>query len=219
MAAQGYANGEGALVTTAEDKSRPSGIYEELLPSQIRLVEVLPGEFEDPIELRIKVVDLEDEPLYDALSYVWHPKDGTVDTSRPLNRAKLVGHEVFLIAIGANLDSAIRHLRAKVSTSSAPQKLWIDALCINQSDSRERNHQVGLMKNIYSSAHQVLIWLGPAVGKSDFCIQVLRSGCLDHQDANRFLQALSALIYRSWFTRLWWVAYLMNTPPRTLANS
>ncbi|ETS78119.1 hypothetical protein PFICI_10181 [Pestalotiopsis fici W106-1] len=40
------------------------------------------------------------------------------------------------------------------------QPIWIDALCINQGLIEERNHQVGMMNKIYSSAFFVWIWLG-----------------------------------------------------------
>ncbi|KAM6513796.1 hypothetical protein FALCPG4_015009 [Fusarium falciforme] len=42
--------------------------------------------------------------------------------------------------------------------------LWIDALCINQNDERERSQQVSMMDEIYSRASRVLIWLG-SLGK------------------------------------------------------
>lgn len=45
--------------------------------------------------------------------------------------------------------------------------LWIDALCINQSDHREKNHQVGQMKSVYQNADRVLIWLGPGSKDTD----------------------------------------------------
>lgn len=38
--------------------------------------------------------------------------------------------------------------------------IWIDALCINQNDIEERNHQVHLMGQIYAKATEVLVWLG-----------------------------------------------------------
>lgn len=40
------------------------------------------------------------------------------------------------------------------------QPIWVDALCINQSDTLERNKQVGMMGTIYSRAFFVFIWLG-----------------------------------------------------------
>jgi hypothetical protein len=42
--------------------------------------------------------------------------------------------------------------------------LWIDALCINQADDEERNHQVAQMARIYSSAGLVVIWISPVLG-------------------------------------------------------
>ncbi|KAI8945568.1 heterokaryon incompatibility protein-domain-containing protein [Xylaria longipes] len=38
--------------------------------------------------------------------------------------------------------------------------LWVDALCINQEDTDERNQQVGMMGLIFWLAERVLIWLG-----------------------------------------------------------
>ncbi len=38
--------------------------------------------------------------------------------------------------------------------------LWVDAVCINQDDVVEKNHQVHLMKDIYGGATRVLVWLG-----------------------------------------------------------
>lgn len=40
------------------------------------------------------------------------------------------------------------------------QPLWVDALCINQSDIEERNSQVGIMRSTYSQAMLVFIWMG-----------------------------------------------------------
>ena len=46
-------------------------------------------------------------------------------------------------------------------TATVPRlTLWIDAICINQDDVFERNHQVRLMGDLYRSATSVLSWLG-----------------------------------------------------------
>jgi hypothetical protein len=47
----------------------------------------------------------------------------------------------------------------------------VDALCIDQSNLLERNHQVLLMKRIYAQASLVLVWLGPAHEDSHTIIQ------------------------------------------------
>jgi len=38
--------------------------------------------------------------------------------------------------------------------------LWVDALCINQADTAERNNQVSQMADIYSGSKEVFVWLG-----------------------------------------------------------
>lgn len=58
--------------------------------------------------------------------------------------------------VTVNLERALRHLRHP----SIPRMLWIDALCIDQSNLEERSEQVDLMGLIYSKATEVRIWLG-----------------------------------------------------------
>ena len=38
--------------------------------------------------------------------------------------------------------------------------LWVDSICINQTDNDEKNHQVRIMGRIFNSACMVVIWLG-----------------------------------------------------------
>jgi hypothetical protein len=49
----------------------------------------------------------------------------------------------------------------------------VDALCINQSDFNEKNHQVKLMQSIYSKAFAVIVWLGDAADDSDKAIRFI----------------------------------------------
>ncbi|CAI9634610.1 hypothetical protein GT037_004159 [Alternaria burnsii] len=113
---------------------------------EIRLVELLPGCYDDVIQLNLHMKNLSDKPSYEALSYAW----GTTPSS---NRAIING---CLIPVRESLDQGLRRLRL----GDQPRTLWIDALCINQSDVRERSHQVQQMCRIYKSAQQVVVWLG-----------------------------------------------------------
>lgn len=49
--------------------------------------------------------------------------------------------------------------------SKCAMALWIDAICIEQSSTSERNHQVSIMGDIYSKATLVISWLGRATGR------------------------------------------------------
>lgn len=44
--------------------------------------------------------------------------------------------------------------------SDKDRLVWIDAICINQHDVDERNHQIALMRRIYTSAFRTIICIG-----------------------------------------------------------
>ncbi|KAK1782248.1 LOW QUALITY PROTEIN: heterokaryon incompatibility protein-domain-containing protein [Copromyces sp. CBS 386.78] len=88
-----------------------------------------------------------------------------------------------IIRITTCLDSCLRHLRAIYHSQSdhlpspqpnpKPMTIWIDQVCIAQSDPYEKAMQVGLMSQIYSRAEQVLVWLGPEADGSDEVMDAL----------------------------------------------
>ena len=112
----------------------------------LRGVERMYGAPRNTIKGNMAKVSLDEQPEYEALSYVW---GGTTDM------VPLRVHQD-TIYITKNLALALRHLRRMAS----PRVLWIDALCINQIDIVERNHQVAQMRYIYENAVEVLVWLG-----------------------------------------------------------
>ncbi|OTA04252.1 hypothetical protein A9Z42_0048290 [Trichoderma parareesei] len=61
------------------------------------------------------------------------------------------------ISLGKNLVEAIKHLRYE----HVERVMWIDALCINQADEKEKETQIPLMGHIYTAARRVVAWLGP----------------------------------------------------------
>jgi hypothetical protein len=59
--------------------------------------------------------------------------------------------------VRSNVVEMLRYLRR----CTAERYLWIDAICINQTDASEKGTQVGMMRDIYAYASRVLVWLGP----------------------------------------------------------
>lgn len=84
---------------------------------------------------------------YEALSYTW-------GESRGLHRIEV--NTFSSISVTDNLFGALQHLRYPLQD----RVLWIDAICIDQSNVSERGHQVQQMGSIYERAEMVLIWLG-----------------------------------------------------------
>lgn len=159
--------------------------YEHLpTPTSIRILKVMPGRdsyssfelFRPPIRCSVVIVDLNDNPSYDALSYTWgdpctlylNPKEispSAAWASRPFD-IEIDGKAV---SVGANLYAALLMLRSHITHQKDPQfkdtpqstgYFWIDALCINQKDLKEKSSQVMMMSRIYQQAHLVLAWLG-----------------------------------------------------------
>jgi hypothetical protein len=119
----------------------------------IRLLKIL--SVTPQIKCAFKVAHLKDSPVFSCLSYVW----GDATITEP---ATVEGNTLH---ITVNLTGAIRDVHRQWSAGQllAPgeeQWLWADALCIDQKHAQEKNHQVPLMEQIYSSAHRVFAWLG-----------------------------------------------------------
>lgn len=99
----------------------------------------------------VRLSDVKDKRQgYTALAYVW----GAHEASH------IIWFGTHLLRIRPNLDSALRNLRRR----DRPIRLWVDAVCINQNDVLERNHQVQQMRDIFSAASETIIYLGPQDG-------------------------------------------------------
>lgn len=73
------------------------------------------------------------------------------------------------VEIGGELHRAIKRIRPK----DASLRIWVDALCIDQSNIDERNKHVLMMGDIYAGASSVRIWLGEDTGMEQLAIGVL----------------------------------------------
>lgn len=137
-------------------------MYEPLADSStsIRLLVLEPGTWDISIRCELRMVSLNTNPSYDALSYVW----GDVNDRRSI---ELCG---FDHQVTVNLEVALRHLRRE----DQPRILWVDALCINQADLEERGKQVLLMNWIYKQATTVISWVGEASEDSGEAIKFIR---------------------------------------------
>jgi hypothetical protein len=113
----------------------------------IRLLRVAPAK-NDGNKLICNLLDtsLAENPSYQALSYCWGDEHPTVEI-------ECDGGPFF---VTPNLASALRAFRR----TDEPITIWADAICINQGDKEEKNHQVPLMRRIYQQCASVLVWLG-----------------------------------------------------------
>ncbi|KAK0662080.1 heterokaryon incompatibility protein-domain-containing protein [Cercophora samala] len=104
---------------------------------------------------------------FKALSYVW-ASDATPHYISVVSTLPDGQTATLSLPITSSLYAALHHLR----DPDEPITIWIDQLCIDQSNPAEKAAQVSLMGQIYSSASQVLVWLGPAESNSDAVMQL-----------------------------------------------
>lgn len=125
----------------------------------IRLLEVLPDRSPDGL-IQCTMFHASTSAEYTCLSYMWSPPDlpPTEHVILVNGMEMLVRRNLFDFLDSVGTLPTLEKVPA--SQPDFPMVFWIDALCINQQDTRERNHQVQQMGDIYSNAGCVVTWLG-----------------------------------------------------------
>ena len=164
----------------------------------------------------LSIIDLHDlsRPTYEAISYTW---DGQVPSPAHVLwvrcQSSLTSQSSDVASIssrstgsssgsgGGGDNGFYRPLYLTPNSARALQamrlrdgyrKLWMDAVCINQDDAGDKNHQVANMKRVYSLADRVLVWLPPTspenlgfATKMELTMRFLREmAALDSQSSN-----------------------------------
>ena len=174
-------------------------------PGDVRVLCLLPGRLESPIECTLSTHSLMDATKHNqnrkylALSYVW-------DQGEPTDSIKIhtSGHSAGVLYIMPNLHAALRHLRDIKSV----RVLWIDAICIDKANIQEQNHQVSLMADVYRRAEHVCVWLGQRSDDSDKALDFI-GGAVDSIATSARAQrepdwrAFYSFISRPWFRHRW----------------
>ena len=156
------------------DVETASSLYEPLDTSrqEIRLVQIEPQQ-SDNCKETIKCTMIKDALGYrngefTALSYVW----GDPGTTLPI---VVNGYQ---LSVTTNLVSCLQQLRNGFQHHSGrispTQYLWVDTICINQTDIQERNSQVQLMGSIYRFAVTTLCWIGKEGDNSSLAMNSMR---------------------------------------------
>ncbi|TPX16196.1 uncharacterized protein E0L32_004191 [Thyridium curvatum] len=209
--------------------------YVKLQQGEIRLLCLAPhetGKPSSPLYARVFTRRLEDvKGCYEALSYTWGDQ-----STRPREEIHLrnVNHRLpspdrqkgekfdvnmfvgavlrikyHRFAIYKNLHDALMQLRG----SAKEVNIWVDAICIDQSKSgeEEKRQQLNMMDDIYKSAANVCVWVGPSFRGSKEGIELARE-ITNFQTFDRLIASVSCekrwtelikLLKLPWFSRRW----------------
>ncbi|KAK9415980.1 putative Heterokaryon incompatibility domain-containing protein [Seiridium unicorne] len=191
------------MANTARYQHRPLR-YDD----SIRVLQILPSAVADaPVRVYLSSYRLSDPKLqFEALSYTWgDPSDKTPISVGGLSSSLLVPQS------SVNAVKALRYQDTR-------RTMWIDSICINQDDVRERSTQVQMMARIFSRASCTIIYLGEHTPSSRLVFEELSEAMavptrLEHghptKKINRplpssaVIKGLNELIHRPWFRRVW----------------
>jgi len=172
--------------------------YSQLsLPTSIRLLRLLPcGQDAKTLRCELFEYPIRDSDTvshpYETLSYVWGSED------KP--RSIIIDNRN--LHVTQNLYTALLRLR----NHTCSRIIWVDAICIDQENKKEKGSQIPLMAEIYAKASRVVVWLGEAEGDGDRALEAIRltgEKSAKSPDAEVFQQAIRKLLQRPWFRRIW----------------
>ena len=196
-------------------------VYEKLESAdEIRVLRILKGDRDDKIECLLFPSALASADNtsskskaqrfeYIALSYWWGPPDEVARQEINITGpgGDMLGLRRGTFYVRDNLGAALRQLRSR----RGDVVIWVDAICINQDDKKEKMAQVSRMHEIYTEAKSVCVWLGAGIPQTketfDFLGEILDLQTLDTLLAKRKDPGKWWLVVRllrnAWFSRRW----------------
>lgn len=181
----------------------------------LRFVDQPPSSEHDHFVL--ETYDIATAPRFVALSYTWGYHRPTFD----------IIVDGSLLSIRKNLWVALKALRTFFRNDvvvpdeshrreeegvTLPRNLlqgngyplmWIDAICINQSDNLEKNHQVNMMGRIFTTAGCVISWLGEEDDNSQCVMKAFRASMNTRHCSVEVEQAMRRFVRRPYWYRMW----------------
>ncbi|KAF5679457.1 heterokaryon incompatibility protein het-6 [Fusarium heterosporum] len=206
----------------------PHYLYHPLQkPDTVRVLELDPGQFDEPLRGSLEEVSVYNLGGYEAISYVW-------GDSGPRNeRYEMIIHaeneeDKLLPLRGGSIFAVLQQIRF----ADRPRRVWADQCCINQADLVERSNQVHAMGRIYENATNVLVWLGlDTERKAALAFKLVNelsevlntngimSDCVQSTLERQLYdnhKALKALTDCRWFKRGWVVQEIGTKSPATV---
>ncbi|CAN9343177.1 unnamed protein product [Alternaria sp. RS040] len=196
-------------------------------PEDFRLMELQPGDEAEPLVCRLMRVGIGRPPPYEALSYTWGRSTDVFTLYQEPEISDSSGTLKTVSKITRGLYEALLQLRQRTK----PRILWVDAICIDQENLKERGEQVEIMRQIYANAARVVVWLGPADDETPVAVQAITTlkshiasrglsletlkamtdegpelkmlGMTEHILDEKTLAVLRRVYCRPWFQRIW----------------
>jgi hypothetical protein len=207
----------------------PQYKYRPLGARHFRILLLEPGRHDDDLSAELQHVSLDGGliPPYRTTSYAW---------GNPTRRSRMLIDSKSM-SISESASSLLRHIRQEHSMCM----IWVDAICIDQSNIEERSRQVSLMADIYSQGSANIVFLGESDRKTAAALQAVAAIKTEIQEQSRDTSNIGRLMYtgsageprhkahepscsrydiedlhslyrRPWFSRLWVIQEAVLSP-------
>ncbi|KAI1378514.1 heterokaryon incompatibility protein-domain-containing protein [Hypoxylon crocopeplum] len=142
---------------------------------EIRLLDLLPATASGGLNGRVRRFSIGSTPTFVSVSHVWGDKKA--DRAMSLES----GCGIRNLQISHNLESFLINMLChtpetlpQIWEGSERLPMWIDMVCIDQVDNREKALQIPLMRDIYSKASSVVVWIHEYDSYLRYAFQYLR---------------------------------------------
>ena len=155
-------------------------------PDSMRVLDLQPDEPGSMISGVLREVRLSVNPAYECISYTWghEPASKEIDLNGTLVRVR------------PNLWNFLQQLRQQDSTRT----VWVDALCISQTDLEEKAQQVQMIGQIFKQAVRVLAWIGEG---SEGIREIIRLARRNEKSERDISSAFEELVMQPYWARTW----------------
>lgn len=141
-------------------------------------------------------------PRYKALSYTWGSKENPC--------------QIMLNGFQTNVGRNLWTFLEQMCLQGQYGVYWVDAICIDQNNVPEKNHQVQMMRHIYNYAEEVIIWLGETshfkhIDSSDTAMDMLADPSswmetyilMSPEDFYKATEIVESILSSDYWTRIW----------------
>ena len=129
----------------------------------IRILILEPGEDEQELKGSLESLLLEEGIGYNATSYCVGP------TEKPHEIKLWKADGYYSLPITSSAFAMLRRFRSDTDR----RRLWVDAICIDQTNDEEKADQIMLMQKIYTYTERVLIYLGEPDETTPLAIELM----------------------------------------------
>ncbi|EHK47062.1 hypothetical protein TRIATDRAFT_45771 [Trichoderma atroviride IMI 206040] len=183
---------------------------------EFRLACLTAPEHDDyPVHLTLETYKHADCPEFETVSYTWGGEDGDHVPSQPV----FVGPYWDVVFQTKNCWNMLRSIRPWRGV----RMVWVDALCINQNNTKERGDQVAKMRQIYEECARVIVYLGPDIAlpaqgqfphrrrleELNQHLRHLDKSSFDDDNSGQVDVAMRTLLQRRYFSRVWVIQELV----------